>query len=124
MTAYHLVYFLTDVRVNGEGSTCSSFQERCLRDGQDCSVIGLAQFSENHVNADMDYQQSITCTIQTGKEIIAKTSITKNALSRCNAQIIPQNKRGIIGVAYRDSKPSDRIIASQLASFRQLIVAM
>src|SRR5438477_12395477 len=85
MTAYHLVYFLTDVRVNGEGSTCSSFQERCLRDAQDCSVIGLAQFSENHVNADMDYQHSITCTIQTGTEIIVATSITKNALSRCNA---------------------------------------
>ena len=72
----------------------------------------------------MDYQQSITCTIQTGKEIIAATSRTKNALSRCNAQIIPQNKRAIMGVAYSDSKPSDRIIASQLASFRQLIEAI
>src|SRR2546421_4127608 len=50
-------------------------------------VIGLAQFSENHVNADMDYQHSITCTIQTGNEIIAATSITKNALSRCNATV-------------------------------------
>ena len=48
-------------------------------------VIGLAQFSENHVSAGMDYQHSITCTIQTGTEIIVATSITKNALSRCNA---------------------------------------
>jgi hypothetical protein len=54
MTINEVVYFLTDVVVNGEGSSRPSFQESYRVAEMGLPVLALAQFSDNHVDPRMN----------------------------------------------------------------------
>jgi hypothetical protein len=59
MTINEVVYFLTDVAVNGEGSSRPSFQKSYRVAEMGLLVLGLAQFSDNNVDPRMN--QNLGC---------------------------------------------------------------
>jgi len=54
MTINEVVYFLTNVAVNGEGSSRPSFQESTRVAEMGLLVLALAQFSDYHVDSRMN----------------------------------------------------------------------
>jgi len=54
MTINEVVYFLTNVSVNGEGSSGPSFQESYRVAEMGLLVLALAQVSDNHVDPRMN----------------------------------------------------------------------
>ncbi len=54
MTINEVVYFLTNVAVNGEGSSRPSFQESIRVAEMGLLVLALAQFSDYHVDPRMN----------------------------------------------------------------------